>query len=258
MFGNPANWRIPPTCEWTLFPKSFNMFFEIAPQFIHIVTSRCRSYFCVSMRSSFFQQPNTWNGTTYYFPPPQVCVHTRLLQSCPTLCNPMDYSCQVSLSMGFSRQEHWSGLPCLPPGDLPDPGIEPTSPALQGDSLLLSPWGSPYPREFSYCGLKCCSLLFLFLILTSPQNPYLRFCKEPFAKFHSNHNGTSIEHSVVTTIFAKKLMDVGVGVQKYTSHSWWDVFFTKCPTSQKLLAALFNPFLFLRSLYFYWLSEIVI
>ena len=47
---------------------------------------------------------------------------------------------------GFSRQEHWSELPCPPPGDLPDPGIKPTSlmaPALQVDSLPLSHWGSP-------------------------------------------------------------------------------------------------------------------
>ena len=35
---------------------------------------------------------------------------------------------QAPLSMGFSRQEHWSGLPCPPPGDLPDPGIKPRSP----------------------------------------------------------------------------------------------------------------------------------
>ena len=41
---------------------------------------------------------------------------------------------QAPLSMGFSRQEDWSGLPCPPPGDLPDPGIEPRSPALQVDS----------------------------------------------------------------------------------------------------------------------------
>ena len=45
---------------------------------------------------------------------------------------------QAPLSMGFSRQEHWSGLPCPPPGDLPDPGIEPSSPALQADFLPLS------------------------------------------------------------------------------------------------------------------------
>jgi len=44
--------------------------------------------------------------------------------------------CQASLSMGFSRQEYWSGLPFPSPGDLPDSGIEPGSPTLQADSLL--------------------------------------------------------------------------------------------------------------------------
>ena len=55
-------------------------------------------------------------------------------------------ACQAPLSMGFSRQEYWSGLPCPPPGDLSDSGIEPMSlmsPALQADSLPLSHWGSP-------------------------------------------------------------------------------------------------------------------
>ena len=53
---------------------------------------------------------------------------------------------QAPLSMGFSRQEYWSGLPCPPPGDLPDSGMEPLSPvtpALQVDSLPLSHLGSP-------------------------------------------------------------------------------------------------------------------
>ena len=45
--------------------------------------------------------------------------------------------------MEFSRQEYWSGVPCPPPGDLPDPGIKPVAPALQADSLLLSHQGSP-------------------------------------------------------------------------------------------------------------------
>ena len=48
---------------------------------------------------------------------------------------------QAPLSLGFSRQECWSGSPCPPPGDLPDPGIEPASPALQADSLLSEPSG---------------------------------------------------------------------------------------------------------------------
>ena len=46
---------------------------------------------------------------------------------------------QAPLSMGFSRQEYWSGWPCPPPGDLPDPGMEPRSPALQADSLPFEP-----------------------------------------------------------------------------------------------------------------------
>ena len=53
---------------------------------------------------------------------------------------------QVPLSMGFSRQEYWSGLPFPPPGDLPNLGIEPTSPAAsasQADSLPLRREGSP-------------------------------------------------------------------------------------------------------------------
>ena len=53
---------------------------------------------------------------------------------------------QAPLSMGFSRQGYWSGLPCPPPGNVPDPGIEPTppaSPALQADSLPTEPPGKP-------------------------------------------------------------------------------------------------------------------
>ena len=53
---------------------------------------------------------------------------------------------QALVSMGFSRQEYWSGLPFPSPGDLSDPGIKPTSPALQVDSLPLSHWGSPYQK----------------------------------------------------------------------------------------------------------------
>ena len=63
-----------------------------------------------------------------------MCV--KSLQSCLTFCNLMNYmSLQAPLSMGFPWQEYWSGLPSPPPGDLPDPGTEPTSlmsPALMG------------------------------------------------------------------------------------------------------------------------------
>ena len=48
-------------------------------------------------------------------------------------------ACQAPLSVGFFRQEYWSGLPLLSPGDLPNPGIEPGSPALQVDALPSQP-----------------------------------------------------------------------------------------------------------------------
>ena len=56
---------------------------------------------------------------------------------------PWSIACQAPLSMGFPRQEYWSGLPFLSPGDLPDSGLEPGTPALQADSLPLSHQGSP-------------------------------------------------------------------------------------------------------------------
>ena len=50
--------------------------------------------------------------------------------------------------MGFSRQEHWSGLPFSSPGDLPDPGIEPGSPALQADTLTSEPPGKSPEKQW--------------------------------------------------------------------------------------------------------------
>ena len=56
-------------------------------------------------------------------------------KSCPTPVIPGTVAHQAPLSMGFSRQEYWSGLPFPSPGDLPHPGIKPESPALQADDL---------------------------------------------------------------------------------------------------------------------------
>ena len=56
---------------------------------------------------------------------------------------PCTIASKASLMMGFSRQEYWSGLPFPSPGDLPNPEIEPGSPALQADSLLSEPPGKP-------------------------------------------------------------------------------------------------------------------
>ena len=56
-------------------------------------------------------------------------------KSCLALATPWTAACQAPLSLGFSKQEYWSGLPFPSPGDLPNPEIEPGSPALQADSL---------------------------------------------------------------------------------------------------------------------------
>ena len=64
------------------------------------------------------------------------------VKSCPTLCNPMDCSLPGHpLSVGFSGQEYWSGLPFPSAGDLPDPEIKPQSLALQADALPSEPPG---------------------------------------------------------------------------------------------------------------------
>ena len=67
-------------------------------------------------------------------------------QSCPTLWDPMDCSLPGSSIMGFSRQQYWRRLPFPPPGDLPDPGIKPTSLAslsFAGRFFIIAPPGKP-------------------------------------------------------------------------------------------------------------------
>ena len=94
----------------------------------------------------------------------RVCVHAKSLKSGPTLCDPMDFvTRQAHLSMGFSRQEYWSGLPCPSPGNLPNPGNKPVSPvypALLANSLLLKPLGKPisclhFSKENKWSATPC-------------------------------------------------------------------------------------------------------
>ena len=96
-----------------------------------------------------------------------VCVLCLVAQSCPTLCSPRTVARQAPLSMGFSRQEYWSGLLCPPPGDLPNPGIEPRFPALQADSLPPEP-----PGKTKNIGVGSLSLLqWIFLTQELNQGP---------------------------------------------------------------------------------------
>ena len=96
-------------------------------------------------------------------------------------------ACQAPLSMGFSKQEYWSGLPCPSPGDLPNPGIEPRSPTLLADSLLAEPQGKPknigvgslsllqriFPnQESNQCLLHCRRILYQLSYHASPQLIY--------------------------------------------------------------------------------------
>ena len=66
---------------------------------------------------------------------------------CPTLVTTWTVACQAPLSIGFSRQEYWCGLPFPSPGDLPDPGIEPRFPVFQADSLPTELQGKPNYRS---------------------------------------------------------------------------------------------------------------
>ena len=80
--------------------------------------------------------------------PSYTNVHSLFLMifivwSCLTLCDPMDYSLPGCSVHGISRQEYWSGLPFPPPGDLSNPRIEPTSPALVSRLFTTEPSGKP-------------------------------------------------------------------------------------------------------------------
>ena len=111
------------------------------------------------------------------------CVRAKSLQSCPTLCPTLFAShvlawtaaCQASLSMGFSRQEYWSGLPCPFPGVLHNPGTEPTflmSPVLAGGFLPLSPPGKPQTSPLL-------SIVVLSFSLYSHSGPWLISSVQP-------------------------------------------------------------------------------
>ena len=111
------------------------------------------------------------NGGCFFLITHVCMLHAKSLQSYPTLCDPMDCSLQIPLSMGFSRQEYWSGLAFPSPGDFPDPGIKPTSlmSFCLGRQVLfhLCHLGSPFITqmtlnfmlsEWSIVSFGCCIL----------------------------------------------------------------------------------------------------
>ena len=80
-------------------------------------------------------------------------------KSCPTLVIPQTIAHQAPLSIGFSRQEYWNGLPFTYPGDLPDPSIVTGSPALQADSLPTELRQKPISVIITYISPPSCTFL---------------------------------------------------------------------------------------------------
>ena len=117
-------------------------------------------------------------------------------------------ACQAPLSIGFSRQEYWSGLPCPPPGDLPNPGIEPVSllfPELAGGFLPLVPPGKPIQ---SICSFKINSF----------------YCK----KLRPKEGATLIAQSIKKLLAMQKIWVRSLG--------WGDPLYKEMATHSSILA----------------------
>ena len=118
-----------------------------------------------------------------------VCYPGLCLVAChvPLFAIPLTVTLQTSLSIGFSRQEYWSGLPCPPPGDLYGPGIKPvslTSPALLGRFFTTSAtWEAQHTS--SYAGLTLVSQL-------CPTLCYPMDCSSPGSFVHGDSLGKNI------------------------------------------------------------------
>ena len=123
---------------------------------------------CILSTLSF----STCSRTIFYI----LCA--QLLKSCPTLCKPVD--CIPPDSMGFSKQEYWSGLPFPPPGDLSKPGIEPASPALAGGFFTTEPPGKLCGSDLALLGLKNISrAMILAAMLTRRALGWKSWSQEP-------------------------------------------------------------------------------
>ena len=110
---------------------------------------------------------HNWVTFTFTF---SSCLVTK---SCPTLCDPRNCSpARLLCPCGFSRPEYWRGLSCPPPGDLPNPGIEPRSPTLQADSLPAE-----LPGKLKNTGVGSQSLL-QGIFLTQESNEGLLHCRQ--------------------------------------------------------------------------------
>ena len=101
---------------------------------------------------------NTGVGCHFFLHCMKVKSESEVAQSCLTPPDPMDCSLASPLSMEFSRQEYWSGFPFPSPGNLPESGIEPGSPALEADALTSEPPGKPHAAAAAKSLQSCLTL----------------------------------------------------------------------------------------------------
>ena len=131
------NNRLSPTHP-EIFTWTCSHFIQIAAHLSHSQ----RSSLTTISKKPFFFIPRLLPCFMFLYGPWKLRV--KLLSRVWLFLTPWTVACQTPPSMGFSRQEYWSGLPFPSPGDLLDPGIEPQSPTLQADSLLSEPPGNPF------------------------------------------------------------------------------------------------------------------
>ena len=101
-------------------------------------------------------------------------------------------SCQAPLSMGFSRQEYWSGLPFPPPGDVPDPGIETRSPALQADSLPTELGGKPLVASPGKA-FKGCTYCLIMIVISIRHIIMCKSLESWWESWWESHGFTNLE-----------------------------------------------------------------
>ena len=176
------------------------------------------------------------------------CVCVKLLQLCLTLCDPMD--CSLPGSMAISRHKYWSELSCPPPGNLPDPGIGPMSPAVPAfkvDSLPSQPPGKPLwyllgfikwfrvYKTFSYP----LSLLTSLTIMGNRQWRDL-ICEKP--RWHSL--SVAKDSKLATSLGSDTRNVLGVGEKGPQCFLWWiwAVFPRPLPTNEKICGPCFGVY----------------
>ena len=105
--------------------------------FLNVLSVIITTWLCIIGVSFFWKEKDKESKYGKKWSEVKSLSHVQLFAT------PWTVACQAPLSMGFSRQEHWSRLPFPSPGDLPDPGIEPGSPTLEAGALTSEPPGKP-------------------------------------------------------------------------------------------------------------------